>query len=80
MGVGVLNTLTVTLEKLNEYVVFTEKSVLFFVCPTIEQHLTLVTSGLLSAQRLIRRLELLDWGQLPPFPIDCRECSSIQGS
>ena len=65
LGCVLLNTLTVMLEKLREILHFPGMSDLFFVSPTREQHGKLVPFGLVCAQFMIPRLELVEWGNLP---------------
>ena len=72
LGVGVLNTPILTLEKLSEILLFTVMSALFFVSLTSDKHGKFLTFGLDSGQRLIRRLEMVDWGHLPTEPFEFR--------
>ena len=65
LSVCLMNTLIVTLEILCEIVVRSGIRSRFIVCAPSEQLVKWDNFVFFSARRLIRRLELVDWGYLP---------------
>ena len=78
LPVGLLNTISVTLEKIMEVVVRSGMIGLFFLCPKSEQHWKLLTFGFFSARRLILRLELREGAHLPTWRSESRQGPIVQ--